>query len=232
MISVGFFDTSGASGDHTAAWTPAQGTETFEIIRRRLFQELDDEGLKAREQAVKACLNFYRNNKGDFPTEVSQKTYEAELLAAYPVHPELFRILHNDWGGLANFQKTRGVLKMMAQIVYRLWRDQHPHPLIMPGDVPLTDDRVRTNALYPLPNGYDAVISKEVTGDHSKPALIETRSASVGRNRAVTRAATAVFMATSPHGSTNKGFDVAHVRLACAIPGEQPSQFSEALRRF
>ena len=35
-----------------SAWTPAQGTETFEIIRRRLFQELDPEGEKAREQRL------------------------------------------------------------------------------------------------------------------------------------------------------------------------------------
>ena len=75
-----------------SAWTPAQGTETFEIIRRRLFQELDADGVKAREQAVKAFLSFYRNNSGDFPTEVRDRAYEAQLMAAYPVHPELFRI--------------------------------------------------------------------------------------------------------------------------------------------
>ena len=39
-------------------------------------------------------------------------------------------------------------------------------------------------------------------------------------------------MATAPHGSTNKGMEVARLRLACAVPGEQPSQFSEALRRL
>src|SRR6202030_1161931 len=137
-----------------------------------------------------------------------------------------------DWGGLPNFQKTRGVLKMMAQIVYRLWRDGHGAPIIMPGDVPLSDDKVRTNVLVPLPSGYDAVLSKEVAGDLSKPAQIEARSPSIGKNKAVTRAATALFMATCPHGSTNKGIEIARLRLACAIPGEQPSQFSEALRRL
>jgi hypothetical protein len=76
------------------------------------------------------------------------------------------------------------------------------------------------------------VISKEVAGDLSKPAQIEARSPSIGKNKAVTRAATALFMATAPHGSTNKGMEVARLRLACAVPGEQPSQFSEALRRL
>jgi len=215
-----------------SAWTPAQGTETFEIIRRRLFQELDADGEKARDQAVKAFLSYYKNNSGDFPTEVRERAYEAQLVAAYPVHPELFRVLQTDWGALEKFQKTRGLLKMMAQIVYRLWRDGHGAPMILPCDVPLTDDKVRTNVLLPIANGYDAVISREVAGDLSKPAQIEARSPSVGKNKAVTRAATALFMATSPHGSTNKGIEIARLRMACAVPGEQPSQFSEAIRRL
>jgi predicted AAA+ superfamily ATPase len=215
-----------------SAWTPAQGTETFEIIRRRLFQELDAEGVKARDQAVKAFVSYYKNNSGDFPTEVRDRAYEAQLVAAYPVHPELFRILQTDWSALEKFQKTRGLLKMMAQIVYRLWRDGHSAPMILPGDVPLTDNKVRTNALLPIVNGYDAVIAKEVAGDLSKPAQIEARSPSVGKNKAVTRAATALFMATAPHGSTNKGIEIARLRMACAVPGEQPSQFSEAIRRL
>jgi len=92
----------------------------------------------------------------------------------------------------------------MAQIVYRLWRDGHGAPMILPGDVPLTDDKVRTNVLLPIANGYDGVLAKEVAGDLSKPPQIEARSPSVGKNKAVTRAATALFMATAPHGSTNK----------------------------
>jgi predicted AAA+ superfamily ATPase len=215
-----------------SAWTPAQGTETFEIIRRRLFQELDAEGEKAREQAVKAFVSFYKNNAGEFPTDARERAYEAQLVAAYPVHPELFRILQTDWGALPKFQKTRGLLKMMAQIVYRLWRDGQNAPMILAGDVPLADDKVRTNVLLPVADGYDAVIAKEVAGDFSKPAQIEARSPSVGKNRAVTRAATALFMATSPHGSTNRGMEIARLRMACAVPGEQPAQFSEALRRL
>jgi predicted AAA+ superfamily ATPase len=215
-----------------SAWTPAQGTETFEIIRRRLFQELDAEGVKARDQAVKAFVSYYKNNTGDFPTEVRDRAYEPQLIAAYPVHPDLFRILQTDWSALEKFQKTRGLLKMMAQIVYRLWRDGHNAPMILPGDVPLTDDKVRTNVLLPIVEGYDAVIAKEVAGDVSKPAQIEARSPSVGKNKAVTRAATALFMATSPHGSTKRGMEIARLRMACAVPGEQPSQFSEALRRL
>jgi predicted AAA+ superfamily ATPase len=104
---------------------------------------------------------------------VRDRAYETQLMAGYPVHPELVRILQTDWGALEKFQKTRGLLKMMAQIVYRLWRDGHAAPMILPGDVPITDDKVRTNVLLPIANGYDAVIAKEVAGDLSTPAQIE-----------------------------------------------------------
>ena len=215
-----------------SAWTPATGIETFEIIRRRLFQTLDDEGERARDTAVKAYMKYYGEHAGEFPNEVRGKAYEAQLMAAYPVHPELFRMLQTDWSGLEKFQKTRGVLKMMAQIVYRLWRDQHAHPMIMPGDVPLADDKVRTNALIPLQGGYTAVLDKEVAGDSTKPALIEARRPSMGRARIATRVATSVFMGTAPYGSTNRGIDVARVKLACAIPGDQTSLFADALREL
>jgi hypothetical protein len=76
-------------GRKQSAWTPAQGTETFEIIRRRLFQELDADGIKARDQAVKAFLSYYKNNSGDFPTEVRDRAYEAQLISAYPVPPRV-----------------------------------------------------------------------------------------------------------------------------------------------
>lgn len=215
-----------------SAWTPATGIETFEIIRRRLFQEFTEEGEKAREQAVKAFASYYRNNAGEFPAEVREKAYEEQIRAAYPVHPELFRMLQTDWGSLANFQRTRGVLKLMAQIVFRLWRDEHNAPMILPGSVPLADDKVRTNALVPLSPQYAAVLDKEVAGDLARPAQIEAKSPSLGRNKAATRAATALFLGTAPYGAQNRGLEVARLRLACAMPGDQPSQFSEAIRRL
>jgi hypothetical protein len=95
-----------------------------------------------------------------------------------------------------------------------------------------TYDLIYDNSLDRQVDSDNAVIAKEVAGDLSKPAQIEARSPSVGKNKAVTRAATALFMATSPHGSTNRGMEIARLRMACAVPGEQPSQFSEAIRRL
>jgi predicted AAA+ superfamily ATPase len=40
---------------------------------------------------------------------------------AYPVHPELFDRLFNDWSTLDKFQRTRGVLRLMAAVIHSLW---------------------------------------------------------------------------------------------------------------
>jgi predicted AAA+ superfamily ATPase len=98
-------------------WLPASGDETYEIIRRRLFQPLDAEGEKAREEIVKAFHDLYRKNPAEFPPEAKEKRYEELLRLSYPIHPELFDRLSKDWASLEKFQRTRGVLRFMANVV-------------------------------------------------------------------------------------------------------------------
>ena len=62
-----------------SAWLPASGNETYEIIRRRLFQALDGDGEKARDETVKAFHELYRKNAAEFPPEAREARY-LELL--------------------------------------------------------------------------------------------------------------------------------------------------------
>ena len=48
----------------------------------------------------------------------------AENRAAYPIHPELFDRLYNEWSTLDKFQRTRGVLRLMAAVIHELWEKQ------------------------------------------------------------------------------------------------------------
>ena len=103
-----------------SAWTPASGIETFEIVRRRLFQPLDEAGEKAREDTVRAFRRLYWENRADFPAETREAAYEEQMRRAYPLHPEVLRRFSGDWSVLEKFQRTRGVLKIMANAVYAL----------------------------------------------------------------------------------------------------------------
>ncbi len=216
-----------------SAWTPASGMETFEIVRRRLFQPLDEEGEKACDATIQAFSKLYRDNASDFPAEVKEPAYREEMKRAYPIHPELLKRFSEDWSTLEKFQRTRGILKIMANVIYALWRGQSTAPLINLGLIPLAEDKVRTAILEPLDRSYGPILQGEVDGELALPVKIEASRKRFGDVIAVTRAARAVFLATAPHrGSSRGGLTGPSLRLACAQPGDQISIFGDALREL
>src|SRR6266487_6909483 len=62
-----------------SSWQPAAGDETYEIIRRRMFQTLDSDGERARDETVKTFHDLYRKNAAEFPPEAKDGRY-LELL--------------------------------------------------------------------------------------------------------------------------------------------------------
>ncbi|MBZ9864227.1 DUF499 domain-containing protein [Mesorhizobium sp. CA15] len=215
-------------------WLAAHGNETYEIVRRRLFQELDSEGEKARDETVKAFHGLYKSNPGEFPAHVREQRYADLLRLSYPIHPELFERLSKDWSSLPNFQRTRGVLRFMANVVSVLWQQRARDPLILPARVPIADERVKASVIYPLDPAYSAVVDSEVDGDGSLPSRMEAvTTRRISQTRAATRSARAVFLCSAPtvgqphHGVTGQG-----IRLASAEPGDQLAIFGEALREL
>lgn len=217
-----------------STWLPASGNETYEIIRRRLFQPFDAEGEKAREETVKAFYDLYKKNQAEFPPEAKEARYLELLRLSYPIHPELFDRLSKDWASLARFQRTRGVLRFMANVVGVLWHSQVGDPLITPARVPIAHERIRSSVLYPLDPEFGAVVDREVDGDSALPARMEANPGRrISQARAATRAARAVFLCSAPLvGQPNAGLNGLGLRLACAEPGDQLAIFGEALREL
>ncbi|WP_417729060.1 DUF499 domain-containing protein [Roseovarius sp.] len=216
-----------------SAWTPASGMETFEIVRRRLFQTLDEDGEKARDATVQAFSKMYRDNPADFPPETRDAAYREEMVRSYPIHPEVLKRFSEDWSTLEKFQRTRGILKIMANVIYALWRGQSTAPMITLALLPLSEDKVRTAILEPLDKSYGPILQAEVDGSMALPAKMEASRKRFGDVIAATRAARAVFLATAPHmGSARGGLTGPALRLACAQPGDQISIFGDALREL
>ena len=213
-----------------SAWMPASGIETFEIVRRRLFQPLDAAGKKVRDETIRAFRKLYREHPGDFPAEVRELGYAEEMRRAYPLHPEILRRFSGDWSVLEKFQRTRGILKIMADVVYSLWRGGSPAPLITPAMLPFQDPKVRTALLEPLDRAFGPILQSEVDGEQAHTARIEARRPRFFKTRAATRAARAVFFTTAPHAGVRRGgLTGSELRLACAQPGDQIAVFGEAL---
>ena len=69
------------------AWTPASGIETFEIVRRRLFQPFDEAGERARDETIQAFRRLYRDNRADFPAEVREPRVRGSDAPGLPPAP-------------------------------------------------------------------------------------------------------------------------------------------------
>jgi predicted AAA+ superfamily ATPase len=126
------------------------------------------------------------------------------------------------------------VLQLLAQVIYRLWKDGNADSMILPGALPLYDPAVRNKCLDYLPQGWDPVIDQDVDGEHSKPAYIEGRQPLIGKIQGARRVARALFLGSAPAsgGRAHKGIDAAHLLLGVAQPGQSLGHYKDALRHL
>lgn len=215
-----------------ALWKPVATEEAFEIVRRRLFASINDK--LAMESVCRTFADFYTAHRDDVPAETQDSRYFERLVHAYPIHPEVFDRLYEDWSTLENFQRTRGVLKLMAKVIHRLWKDGNNDPLIMPGSLPLYDADVRNEVLYYLPPGWDPVIERDVDGERAETTEIENKDTRFGSIQACRRSARAIFLGSAPSTSNQlvRGLELERVILGSFQPGQPTGVFKDALRRL
>jgi hypothetical protein len=152
---------------------------------------------------------------------------------AYPIHPELFDQLYTTWGSLEKFQRTRGVLRLMAQTIHELWMNGDPSVMIMPGSVAVSSPRVEPELLHYLDVTWQSIIAGDVDGTTSTPYKIDQLAPNLNRYSATRRVARAIFMGTAPtHQQQNTGLDDKQINLGVMQPGERPAIFGDALRRL
>lgn len=217
-----------------SSWRPASAEEGFEIVRRRLFEPLlDPEQFKTRDYVARSFYELYRTQHQEFPPECRDAEYEERLKAAYPIHPEIFDRLYTDWSTLAKFQRTRGVLRLMAAVIHSLWEKGDRNPFILPCNVPIDDPRVQFELTRYLSDNWVPVIEKDVDGPSALPLRIDADVPNLGRYHACRRVARAIYLGSAPTtAAANRGLEDRRVKLGCVMPGEQPPIFGDALRRL
>ncbi len=223
-----------AIGRVEAPWRAANAEESFEIVRRRLFQPITEPQMfVARDLVAKAFCELYQNQHQEFPSECREGDYERKLKAAYPIHPEIFDRLYQDWSSLVKFQRTRGVLRLMAAVIHSLWDREDKSVLILPANIPVDEPRVQSELTRYLPDGWETVIEKDVDGPDSLPKKIDGQKPNLGRYSACRRVARTLFFGSAPiPGAANRGIEDRRIKLGCVQPGETPPVFGDALRHL
>ncbi len=216
-------------GRMEAIWKPVGASEGFEVVRRRLFLNCKDEA--AREEVCSQFSKMYNENSADFPVESRELEYRDRMISCYPIHPEVFDRLYEDWATLERFQRTRGVLRLMATVIHELWMSQDPSPMIMPGSFPLDVPGVRDELTRYLDDNWNAVVDSEVDGKQSVPYRNDSTNSRYGSYLASRRVARSVMLGSAPDvgGQSVRGIERAHIRLSCVQPGENISVFNDAL---
>ena len=217
-----------------STWKPASAEEGFEIVRRRLFQPINDNQRFVESDAViNSFCKMYDNNKQEFPSGVCEADYKDRMRRAYPIHPEMFDRLYEDWATLDRFQLTRGVLRLMAEVIRELWERNDSNLLIMPSSIPIDSLRVRNELTRYLDDNWGPIIESEVDGQNSLPLAIDRENPNLGRYSACRRVARTIYLGSAPLvKSNNQGVSDQRIKLGCAQPGENIPIFGDALRRL
>ena len=215
-------------------WAAATIEESFEIVTRRLFSAIvTKEQFNNRDTTARSFGDFYRNNNKDFPLETHSSDYEKRIKDFYPIHPELFDRLAKDWAEIDKFQKTRGILRLMAKIIHFLWDNNDQGPLILPANVPMDDMEIQGELMRYLDEPWRAVIHKDVDGPNSLPKQIDNEFPNLGRYSATRRVARTLFFGSAPtFNAANRGIDEQRLKLGSVLPGETIPTFTDALRHL
>ncbi len=215
-----------------SVWKPVATEEAFEIVRRRLF---DCIGNPADVQTTaKAFGELYRQNASKFPSDAQEARYEERIQQSYPIHPEVFDRLYEDWSTLDKFQRTRGVLQYMAIVIHRLWNDGDKDPLILPGSLPLNDANVRNKSIHYLPTGWEPVIEREIDGPKSEAMEVDGLDTRFGSIQAARRVARTIFLGSAPSnaGQAVRGIRVERIMLGTALPGQAVGTYEDVIKRL
>jgi len=217
-----------------SSWRPASAEEGFEIVRRRLFEPLTDPALfKDRDVVARAFADLYRTQQQEFPPECRDAEYEKRIRAAYPIHPEIFDRLYTDWSTLVKFQRTRGVLRLMAAVIHSLWEKGDRNPLILPANIAIDDARVQFELTRYLSDNWTPIIEKDVDGASSLPLHLDAEVPNLGKFAACRRVARTIYLGSAPTvAAAHRGLEDRRVKLGCVMPGESPAIFGDALRRL
>lgn len=207
-------------------------SETSEIIRRRLFEWNPDaitaEGrIMLPKTAINTCqeyadwmVNHRQQIPSWFPIDQAQKTFQE----TYPFHPSIFSVFERKWQALPRFQRTRGILRLLAAWVAQAYQEGYQGDrrelLIGLGSAPLDAPLFRA-AIYDQlgTDKLEGAVTTDICGKSGTHAIrLDIEADPIIKKSCLHRkVATAIFF-ESNGGQSNTEATVPEIRLAVAEP--------------
>lgn len=218
------------------AVTMSSDTDTAEIIRRRLFdwskEKTDSQGRVILPNDAQRTCNAYaellKEQRSFLPTSFPFDRARDVFLSTYPFHPTVLSVFERKWQTLPRFQRTRGVLRMLALWVSHAYNDgvnrlrSKGDSLITLGMAPLDTSYFRDDVFAQL--GEDKLItavSTDIIGSqHSHAMRLDTESIPAIRNAHLHRkvATTIFFESNGGHNPRRAYATLPEIRMAVCEP--------------
>jgi hypothetical protein len=218
----------------STALNPTAEDETADVLRVRLFETVDR---AAAAEVIDAYSRLWANNKDALPAEAASPELKEQFARTYPLHPKLLELLTEKTASLSTFQRTRGMLRLLARTVHLLWRNQPPDAYSIhihhmdPGFEPIRTEIQEKIGM----RQYAAAIKADVAavpGD--EPALAQRLDAQKfpGLAPVTSYVARTIFWHTLAYGDTARGVSPEQLRLAVCSPALEPAFIEQARAAF
>lgn len=206
-------------------YTPVEEPEIYEIIRRRLFREINEGEAK---EIVNEFLEFYER-ENILPPTMEKSAYREKMLKSYPFHPEVIDALYRRWGSFPDFQRTRGVLRLLSLVIYSLRNSSIP--LVRLSDFDLSFEELRRELIKHIGSEYDGVLAADITQPDSNARKVDKELGDAYRGLSLgTKVATAIFMYSFSIGE--RGATLNEIKLSSADPTVPTSVITEVVDRL
>ncbi len=224
-------ETMRASARQERVLSPSTDIEIYNIVKQRVFATVSEE---AAQKAASEYLAAYRNCRVNLPDGCKDASYSKAIAQSYPFHPELFNLLTKKIASIPEFQKTRGALRLFAQVVRHLWENRdgwvsmiHTHHIPVGMDAEITNDLTSRLQRSPLRNAIGA----DIYNPDGRPAYAQLQDAewiAAGKPPFSTWISRTIFLHSLTQGNSS-GIRLAELNLSLLIPGVESGFVDRAL---
>jgi Protein of unknown function (DUF499) len=207
-------------------------SETSEIIRRRLFEwepnaVTADSRIILPKDAINTCneyADWVVEHRASFPSWFPLDNAREAFRTTYPFHPTVLSVFERKWQALPRFQRTRGVLRLLALWVSNAYQQGyqggHRDALISLGTAPLDDPQFRAAVFEQLgENRLEGAVTTDICGKRDSHAVrLDAEAVDVIKKARLHRKATTTIFFESNGGCTRIEATVPEIRLAVAEP--------------
>ena len=204
----------GAVSRGTDPLVPVKEKDSYGVICKRLVKEIDE---KERDKIVDAYFDYYIE-KG----LITEQNYKQKMKKAYPFHPFFIETLYKRVGTIQDFNKTRGMFRLLGLVLHYINKNKIPCTLVGPGDLQLHEQPIMDDLTSKVNRPFQEVIQSD--------CIDKSQELDKGKNeKIVQRIARTIYLYSLIGAAKINGIHLPELQLAVGRPGLDTGLIEKAL---